>query len=55
MNNNTPKTLYKANKPIAIKINPVVLTGFILFFFLIFLIVGLLVNNNMDFILNVVV
>lgn len=55
MKNNTPKTLYKASKPISIKINPVVYTGFILFFFLIFLIVGLLVNNNMDFILNVVV
>lgn len=55
MNNTKPKTLYKANKPIAIKINPVLTAGFILFFFLIFLIVGLLVNNNMDFILNVVV
>lgn len=55
MNNTKPKTLYKASKPISIKINPVLTAGFILFFFLIFFVIGLLSISNMDFILNVVV
>ncbi|MBQ3414960.1 MAG: hypothetical protein IJH39_06365 [Clostridia bacterium] len=55
MNKTTPKTLYKVNKPVAIKINPIVAIGFILFFFLIFFVIGLLSISNMDFILNVVV
>ena len=52
MNNTKPKTLYKASKPIAIKINPVVYTGFILFFFLIFFIIGLIFTSNLDLILK---
>lgn len=54
MNNTTPKTLYKANKPIKFKINTIFLMVFILFFFLIFLAIGLLTVNNMQFLLNTI-
>ena len=52
MNKTTPKTLYKVNKPVAIKINPIITIGFILFFFLIFFVIGLLSVSDMNFILT---
>lgn len=54
MNNTTPKTLYKASKPVIFKINTTFLMVFILFFFLIFLAIGLLTVSNMTFILNTI-
>lgn len=54
MNNTPHKTLYKANKPVTFKINTIFLIVFVLFFFLMFLAIGLLTVNNMQFILNTI-